>query len=82
VARRLRGWAKNHVVNRADVVVSLKPGYHQGTNTFEWFVKMLGTHGSLDRGQSLGFATGTDGQLEGMIRSEELLPAGVGRERR
>ena len=74
VARRLRHWATNHVVNRADVVVSLKPGYHQGTNTFDWFVDMLGTHGSLDRDQSLGFATSTDAPLEEMIRSEDLLP--------
>jgi hypothetical protein len=79
--RRLRQWALNHVVNRADVMVTLKPGYHQGTNAFEWIVTMLGTHGALDREQSLGFATSTDAPLEGMIRSEDLLPAELGKRR-
>ena len=81
-ARRLWQWATNHVVNRADLVVSLKPGFHQGTNAFEWMVDMRSTHGSLDRAQSLGFATSTDGPLRGMIRSEELLSAELGQKRK
>ncbi len=71
---RLRDWATNHVRNRADVIVNLKPGYHQGSATFDRVVTMLSTHGSLDASQSLGFATSTDGPLPGPVRAEELLP--------
>jgi hypothetical protein len=73
-ARRLREWATNHVANRADVVVSLKPGYHYGSGAFSRLVTLRGTHGALDREQSLGFATSTDGPLPGPVRAEELLP--------
>jgi hypothetical protein len=74
-ARRLRGWATNHVKNRADVGVSFKPGYHYGSGTFGRIVTLRGTHGALDREQSLGFATNTDGPFPGPIRAEDLLPA-------
>lgn len=77
--RRLWRWATNHVMNRSDLVVSLKPGFHQGTSAFEWIVTMMGTHGALDRDQSLGFATSTDGPLAGPIRSENLLPVNLPR---
>lgn len=76
-ARRLRQWATNHVANRADVVVNLKPGYHYGSGTFSRIVTLRGTHGSLGRDQSLGFATSTDGPLVGPVRAEELLPASL-----
>jgi hypothetical protein len=76
-ARRLREWATNHVANRADVVVSLKPGYHYGSGAFSRLVRLRGTHGALDREQSLGFATSTDGPLLGPVRAEELLPPQV-----
>ncbi len=74
---RLREWATNHVRNRADVIVNLKPGYHQGSSTFDRIVTMLSTHGSLDASQSLGFATTTDGLLAGPVRAEGLLPKGM-----
>ncbi len=73
-AYRLWRWAHNHVVNPADVVVSLKPGWHFGSATFERIVTLRSTHGSFDRGQTLGFATGTDGRLDGPLRSADLLP--------
>lgn len=73
-AFRLWQWATNHVHNRADLVVSLEPGWHQGSRTFERIVTMLSTHGSLDSSQSLGFAMSTDGPLEGTLRSGSLLP--------
>lgn len=76
-AYRLWQWTRDYVRNRAELVVSLKPGYHQGTNTFEWFVDMTSTHGSLDLAQSLGFATSTDAPLPGPIRSRDLLPATI-----
>ena len=71
---RLRDWATNHVRNRADVIVNLRPGYHQGSATFDRVVTMRSTHGSLDASQSLGFAATTDGPLAGPARAEELLP--------
>ncbi len=72
--RRLRQWATNHVENGADVVMSLKPGYHYGSATFGRIITLRGTHGALDREQSLGFATSTDGPLAGPVRAEEVLP--------
>ncbi len=76
-ARRLREWATNHVANRADVVVNLKPGYHYGSGSFSRIVTLRGTHGALDREQSLGFATSTDGPLAGPVRAEDVLPPEV-----
>ncbi len=74
VLHRLRDWATNHVRNRAEVIVNLKPGYHQGSATFDRAVTMLSTHGSMDAAQTLGFAASTDGPLAGPVRAEELLP--------
>jgi hypothetical protein len=71
---RLRGWATNHVRNRAEVVASLEPGFHQGSRAFDLLVTMLSTHGSFDRGQSLGFAMSTDAPLASAVRNEGLLP--------
>jgi len=78
----LRQWALNHVRNRSDLVASLRPGWHQGSRTFERIVTMLSTHGSLDRDQSLGFAMSTDGPLDGPIRSGALLPPDLGGKRK
>ncbi len=73
-AYRLWSWATNHVHNRAEMVVSLRPGFHYGTSSFEWVVTMTSTHGSLDAAQTLGFAMSTDGPLTGPLRSGDLLP--------
>ncbi|MFQ5723546.1 MAG: hypothetical protein ACE5G6_03560 [Terriglobia bacterium] len=72
---RLWQWATNHVENRADIIVSLQPGYFYGSGAFRYLVDILSTHGSLDRAQSLGFAMTTDGPLPGPVRSWDLLPA-------
>jgi hypothetical protein len=74
---RLWQWAVNHVHNPADLLVSLRPGFHYGSRTFERFVTMRSTHGSIDRMQTLGFATSTDAPLGGTIRSRDLLPANL-----
>lgn len=71
---RLREWATNHVRNRADVLVSLKPGYHYGSSLFQRIVHIYSTHGALDRAQTLGFMMSTDGPLNGAVRSRDLLP--------
>lgn len=75
VGYRLWQWATNHVENRADILVSLKPGYYYGSGTFQRFVTIYSTHGALDAAQSLGFAMSTDGPLKGPIRSKDLLPS-------
>lgn len=80
-ADRIRLWADNHVQNRADILVSLEPGYHHGSPTFERIVTLRSTHGSLDRDQSLGFAMSTDGPLPTVLRSRELLPENLIRQR-
>lgn len=72
---RLWQWATNHVRNRADLLVSLEPGYFYGSGAFRHLVDILSTHGSFDRAQSLGFAMTTDGPLPGPVRSRDLLPA-------
>ena len=76
-AYRLWQWATNHVRNRADILVSLKPGYYYGSGTFQHLVDILSTHGSLDRDQSLGFAMSTDAPLAGPLRSRDLLSANL-----
>lgn len=73
-AYRLWQWATNHVLNRADVLVSLAPGYHYGRETFQRIVTLRSTHGSLDRAQSVGFAMSTDASLPTVLRGRDLLP--------
>ena len=73
-AYRLYQWATNHVRNRADILVSLAPGYYHGRASFEWVVTLLSTHGSFDRAQSVGFAMSTDGPLPPVLRTRDLLP--------
>ena len=74
VGYRLWQWATNHVENRADVLVSLKPGYYYGSGAFQRVVTLYSTHGALDAAQSLGFAMSTDAPHKGPIRSKDLLP--------
>ncbi|MBI2956571.1 MAG: hypothetical protein HYY26_04585 [Acidobacteria bacterium] len=74
VAHRLWQWATNQVEHPPDVVASLRSGYHYGSSTFGSIVTLLGTHGSLDLAQSLGFAMSTDTRLPAAVRTHELLP--------
>ncbi len=78
-AYRLHQWATNHVLNRADILVSLAPGYYHGRASFGWVVTLLSTHGSFDRAQSVGFAMSTDGPLAPVLRTRDLLPAEITR---
>jgi hypothetical protein len=73
-AARIRAWATNHVRNRADVLISFKPGYDHGSRIFSHIVKLVGTHGGLEKSASLGFAMATY-PLAPSIRLEDLLPA-------
>src|SRR3990172_4366678 len=58
-AARIRDWATNHVQNRADILVSLKPGYFHGAGVFTHIVDFVGTHGAMESASTLGFAMGT-----------------------
>ncbi len=72
-AARIRGWAINHVQNRASIAVSFKPGYLHGSGVFDRIVKMASTHGALDAPSSLGLAMATY-PLPVVLRLGELIP--------
>ena len=78
-AARIRDWATNHVQNRADILVSLKPGYFHGAGVFTHLVDFAGTHGALESASTLGFAMGTHPQAPaqrlGKLLPEEFLRA-------
>jgi hypothetical protein len=73
-AARIRAWATNHVRNRADILVSFRPGYHHGSGILSDIVTLVGTHGGLEKSASLGFAMATY-PLPPCIRLEDLLSA-------
>ena len=73
-AARIRAWATNHVRNRADVLVSFRPGYDHGSRILSHIVKLEGTHGGLEKSASIGFAMATY-PLAPSIRLGDLLPA-------
>ena len=75
-AARIRGWATNHVQNPADILVSLKPGYYHGRPWFGQVVQLTGTHGSLEKTSSLGFAMATY-RLPSAVRLSDLIPASL-----
>ncbi len=72
-AARIRDWAINHVENRAEILVSLEPGYFHGARVFTRIVDFVGTHGAMERASTLGFAMGTL-PLPPAQRLAELLP--------
>jgi hypothetical protein len=45
----------DHVINRANLLVSLKDGSHYGSPFFDWLVTMRSTHGNLRRTSMTGF---------------------------
>ncbi len=45
----------NHVTNRANLLVSLKDGYHYGSKFFEKLVTLRSAHGSLRKSSMTGF---------------------------
>jgi hypothetical protein len=75
-AARIRLWATNHVRNRADIVVALKPGYYHGAASLGHAVDLAGTHGGLDTSSSLGFAMATY-PLARATRLGDLIPANL-----
>jgi hypothetical protein len=75
-AARIRTWTMSHVLNPADVLVSLKPGYYHGAWLFQYAVTLVSTHGGLEKSASLGFAMATY-PLAPYVRLADLLPANL-----
>jgi len=73
-AARIRAWTMNQVRNPADILVSLKPGYYHGIESFRHIVNLAGTHGGLEGSGSLGFAMATY-PLAPATRLSDLIPA-------
>jgi hypothetical protein len=75
-AARIQTWTTSHVINSADVLVSLKPGYYHGAWLFQYAVTLVSTHGGLENSASLGFAMATY-PLAPYVRLADLLPANL-----
>jgi Type I phosphodiesterase / nucleotide pyrophosphatase len=63
----------NHVINRANVLVSLKDGYHYGSPFFDWLVTMRSTHGNLRRTSMTGFFMRNSPMPAVVLPARELL---------
>ncbi len=63
----------NHVLNPANVLVSLKDGYHYGSSFFNRLVTLRSTHGSLYKSQMTGFVMRNGPPLVRTIPSHEVL---------
>jgi hypothetical protein len=63
----------NHVTNRANVLVSLKDGYHYGSPFFDWLVTMRSTHGNLRRTSMTGFFMRNGPMQAAVLPARELL---------
>ena len=63
----------NHVTNRANVLVSLKDGYHYGSPFFDWLVTMRSTHGNLRRTSMTGFFMRNGPMPAAVLPARELL---------
>jgi len=63
----------NHVTNRANLLVSLKDGYHYGSPFFDWLVTMRSTHGNLRRTSMTGFFMRNGPMPVAVLPARELL---------
>jgi len=60
------------VENPSDVIVSLEDGYCSGLKLFIHVVKIVSTHGSLNRTNSTAFIMSTAGPLSPVMRSTDI----------
>jgi hypothetical protein len=63
----------NHVSNRANLLVSLKDGYHYGSPLFDRLVTMRSTHGSLRQTSMTGFFMRNGPMPAAVLPARELL---------
>jgi hypothetical protein len=73
-AARIRLWATGGVRNRANIMVSLRPGYFHGSGAFNYLVTLDSTHGGLEQSATLGFAMATF-PLPVATRVSDIIPA-------
>jgi hypothetical protein len=66
-------WCDESVTNRANVLVSLKDGYHYGSPFFDWLVTMRSTHGNLRRTSMTGFFMRNGPMPAAVLPARELL---------
>jgi hypothetical protein len=60
---RVWNQSEDAIENRASIIVSFEKGYYTGSKFLDLFATLKGTHGSLNRGQSLAFAASTHRSL-------------------
>lgn len=65
--------ATNHVSNRANLLVSLKDGYHYGSPFFDRLVTMRSTHGNLRNTSMTGFFMRNRANTPAVLPARELL---------
>ncbi len=58
-AARIRAWATGGVQQRSNIMVSLRPGYFHGAETFNDILTLVSTHGGMEQSATLGFAMAT-----------------------
>ena len=63
----------NHVSNRANLLVSLRDGYHYGSRFFDSLVTMRSTHGNLHRTSMTGFYMRNGPTTAAVLPARELL---------
>ncbi|MEJ2744579.1 MAG: alkaline phosphatase family protein [bacterium] len=73
ILRRAMDAMTNHVVNRPDVMLSLKEGFCCGSGAFGKLIDLKGTHGSASAAQSLGMAMSNVEPLPDYIRGSDLM---------
>ena len=73
ILRRATDAMTNHVVNRPDVILSLKEGFCYGNGAFGKMIDLLGTHGSASATQSLGMVISTAEPLPDYVRGSNLM---------
>ena len=63
----------NHVTNRANLLVSLKDGYHYGSKFFDKLVTLRSTHGSLRKSSMTGFSMRNGPMGQATVAARDLL---------
>lgn len=73
---RIRGWAVSHVRASSDILVSFKPGYDHGPGVLSRIVRLVSTHGGLEKSTSLGFVMASY-PVAPYTRLADLIPANI-----
>jgi hypothetical protein len=71
---RVEEGLRSHVVHPANVIVSLKDGWHYGSGLFDAVADMKGTHGGATEGASVGFVASNVDLLPEALRAGDVYP--------